>query len=66
MLEQFAAVKQQQQQAYECFSTRVLLLDASVARVPLGAAVAAAELSCARGCLATPCSCLSFVLVALE
>ena len=38
-----------------------VLLQSSVARVPLGAtaaAAAAAECSCARDCLATPCWCL--------
>ena len=46
-----------------------VLLEPCVARAPLGAAAAAAaaaECSCARDCLATPCSCLSLVLVALE
>ena len=40
-----------------------VLLESSIARVPLCAAAAAvsaaAECSCARDCLATPCSCLS-------
>ena len=43
-----------------------VLLDTSVARVPLGAATAAAECSCARDCLDTSCSCFCLVLVALE
>ena len=58
LLEQYAAVKQQQQRAYECCSSRVLL-KSSVARVPLAAAAAATECSGARDRLATLCLCLS-------
>ena len=42
-----------------------VLLESSVARVLLSVA-AAAECSCARDSFATPCSCLSLVLVGLE